>query len=80
MDISYLTSALSSLELYTLSYEDEHAAIEKYMMIDAYPSYYPYKATMDYTGLSDVFKKGNTRKIIKGVYEILKKKEEELEQ
>ena len=78
--ISYLTSALSSLELYTLSYEDEHSAIEKYMMIDAYPSYYPYKATMDYTGLSDVFKKGNTRKIIKGVYEILKKKEEELEQ
>lgn len=71
--ISYLTSALSSLEIYTLADEDREDAINKYMEITTYPTRSPYSAVMEETGLSDVFKSGTVRNILKETYRILKK-------
>ena len=56
--ISYLTSALSSLDLLTLSGEDRHAAVETYMELTTLPSYVPYCSGIESVGLRDVFEKG----------------------
>ena len=56
--ISYLTSALSSLDLFTLSGEDRHAAVETYMELTTLPSYVPYCSGIESVGLRDVFEKG----------------------
>ncbi len=70
--VAYMTSALTSLEIYTLSYEDWDTAVEKYMEITAYPSRVPYSSVIEDVGLSDIFKKGTTRDILKKTYQILK--------
>ena len=69
--VSYLTSGLTSLELYVMNEENSEEAFEKYMMIQAYPSEYPYRAAMDYAGMTDIFEKRNAKSIINKACAIL---------
>lgn len=72
--ISYATSGLSALEIYNLSHKDRNKAKEIYMQITAFPSSYQYCEAVEYVGLSDIFSKGESTKILKEAYEYLKVK------
>lgn len=72
--ISYVTSGLSALEIYELSYEDYDLATEKYMEISTLKSFWKYKEACEYVGLSNVFEKGTVKDIIRNVDGILRKK------
>ena len=62
--VSYLTSALSSLDLFTISVEDPHKAVELYMQLTALPTYVPYCSAVEYVGLQDIFEKGTAADIM----------------
>lgn len=70
--IGYSTSAFSSLDLLTLSEENRHEAVEKYMELTTLPTYVPYCAAVEYVGLRDIFEKGTAKEIIQETVEILK--------
>ena len=69
--IGYATSAFSSLDLLTISEENRHEAVEKYMELTTLPTYAPYCAAVEYVGLRDIFEKGTVKEIIKETVEIL---------
>ncbi len=69
--IGYSTSAFSSLDLLTLSEENRHEAVEKYMELTTLPSYVPYCAAVEYVGLRDIFEKGTAKEIIQETVNIL---------
>ncbi len=69
--IAYLTSALTSVEIYTLSHEDREKAIDKYMDLTSFPSAIPYSGAVESVGLGDIFDKGTAREILKKTYRIL---------
>ena len=71
--ISYATSALAALDIYTLSLENYEQACEKYMQITAFKSYWYFRETIQYVGLPDVFKKGVAGRIFEDCYKSLKK-------
>ncbi len=71
--ISYATSALAALDIYTLSLENYEQACEKYMQITAFKSYWYFKETIQYVGLPDVFKKGVAGRIYEECYKSIKK-------
>ncbi|MBR4768085.1 MAG: hypothetical protein IK088_03815, partial [Lachnospiraceae bacterium] len=70
--ISYLTSAMTSLEIYNLSHRDRKEAVEKYMELTAYPGSAAYSAVVEETGLSDIFDKGVSSEILRDTYRFLK--------
>ena len=69
--IGYATSAFSSLDLLTLSEENRHEAVEKYMELTTLPTYVPYWAAVEYVGLRDIFEKGTAKEIIQETVNIL---------
>ena len=69
--IGYATSAFSSLDLLTLSEENRHEAVEKYMELTTLPTYVPYCAAVEYVGLRDIFEKGTAKEIIQETVNIL---------
>ena len=69
--IGYATSAFSSLDLLTLSEENRHEAVEKYMELTTLPTYVPYCAAVEYVGLRDIFEKGTAKEIIQETENIL---------
>ncbi|MCQ2498336.1 MAG: DUF6044 family protein [Lachnospiraceae bacterium] len=71
--ISYATSALTSLQIYNLSKENYHTAVEKYMELSSYKSYWFFKELTTYVGFEDVFKKGEAKNIFKSTYLNLRK-------
>ena len=72
--ISYATSALAALDIYSLSLTDYELACEKYMEITALKSYWYFKETLQYVGLPDVFEEGVSKEIFEKCYRDLKKK------
>jgi oligoendopeptidase F len=71
--IGYATSAFSSLDLLTLSMENRHEAVEKYMELTTLPSYMPYREAVSYVGLRDIFEDGAAKKIMQETAEIMEK-------
>ncbi|MCR4788087.1 MAG: DUF6044 family protein [Lachnospiraceae bacterium] len=71
--ISYATSALAALDIYSISLENYDHACEKYMQISALKSYWLFKETIKYVGLPDVFEKGVCGKIFEDCYQSMKK-------
>lgn len=69
--VSYLTSALSSLDLFTIAETDRHEAVETYMELTALPSYMPYCSAIEWVGLRDIFETGTARDIIEETAKIL---------
>ena len=69
--VSYLTSALSSLDLFTMADEDRHEAVETYMELTTLPSYMPYCSAVEWVGLRDIFEKGVPEDIIQETAQIL---------
>lgn len=65
--ISYATSALAALDIYTVSFTDYDYACEKYMEITALPSGSGYRNLLQCTFLPDIFEKGNTSMIIQTI-------------
>ncbi len=70
--IGYSTSAFSSLDLLTLSQENRHEAVEKYMELTTLPTYVPYCAAVEYVGLRDIFEEGVPKEIMEETVEIMK--------
>lgn len=70
--IAYATSALTSMELYTLYKENPQLATEKYLEISALGSGWKYRGINEFVGLDDVFKKGTVKKIYYGLYKAFK--------
>lgn len=75
--IGYSTSALTSLDLLTLSEADRHEAVEKYMELTTLPTYAPYCSAVEYAGLRDIFENGVPEAIMQETVEILKDSMEE---
>lgn len=69
--IGYSTSAFSSLDLLTLSEENRHEAVEKYMELTTLPTYAPYCEAIEYVGLRDIFEKGIPEEIMQETVKIL---------
>lgn len=69
--IGYSTSAFSSLDLLTLSEENRHEAVEKYMELTTLPTYAPYCQAIEYVGLRDIFEKGVPKTIMQETADIL---------
>gem|GEM_PF-4023880 len=78
--VSYMTSALAALQLYSMSYEDYDLAVEKYMEISTLRSYWTYRSACEYVGMEDIFKKGTIENIIKNIYDIVDEKTGRLKQ
>ncbi len=70
--IGYSTSAFSSLDLLTLSQENRHEAVEKYMELTTLPTYVPYCAAVEYVGLRDIFEEGVPKEIMEETVETMK--------
>lgn len=69
--IGYSTSAFTSLDLLTLSEENRHEAVEKYMELTTLPTYEPYCAAIEYVGLRDIFEDGVPADIMEETSRIL---------
>lgn len=69
--IGYATSAFSALDILTLSKENRHEAVEKYMELTTLPTYAAYCEAVEYVGLQDIFEKGVPAKIVKEAAELL---------
>lgn len=75
--IGYSTSAFTSLDLLTLSEENRHEAVEKYMELTTLPSYAPYCSAVEYVGLRDIFEEGVPGEIMEETVQILEESMEE---
>ena len=71
--IGYCTSAFTGLDLLTLSEDNYHEAVEKYMELTTLSTYAPYCAAVEYAGLRDVFEKGTAKEIMQETVDILEK-------
>lgn len=71
--IGYSTSAFTSLDLLTLSEENRHEAVEKYMELTTLPTYAPYCSAIEYVGLRDIFEDGIPADIMEETAQILEK-------
>lgn len=77
--ISYATSALAALDLYSVALEDEETAITKYMQIVTLSSEWLFREVLDYVGLPDVFEEGVPREIFASAYERIEELTEKYE-
>ncbi|MCM1127528.1 MAG: DUF6044 family protein [Lachnospiraceae bacterium] len=69
--IGYATSAFSALDILTLSKENRHEAVEKYMELTTLPTYAAYCEAIEYVELQDIFEKGVPAKIVREAAELL---------
>lgn len=69
--ISYLTSALSSLDILGLSHENRQQAVETYMELTTLPTYVPYCSAVEDVGLRDIFSDGVAEEIIREAADVL---------
>lgn len=65
--ISYGTSALSALEIWTIALEDRQAGIDKYMELTTYGLSTTYCELMEKCGLKSIFEEGTIREIAQAV-------------
>jgi hypothetical protein len=77
--VSYVTSGLSSLSLYTWAQEDRQAAIGGYLDLIALPGDVGYKEAVAGSGLDDIFEPGTVDDILANVMSYVFAEEEEKE-
>lgn len=65
--ISYATSALAALDIWTIAREDRQAGIDKYMELTTYGLTTTYCELMEECGLKSIFEEGTIREIAQAV-------------
>lgn len=65
--ISYATSALAALDIWTIAREDRQAGIDKYMELTTYGLTTSYCELMEECGLKSIFEEGTIREIAQAV-------------
>lgn len=65
--ISYATSALAALDIWTIALEDRQAGIDKYMELTTYGLTTTYCELMEECGLKSIFEEGTIREIAQAV-------------
>lgn len=65
--ISYATSALAALDIWTIAQEDRQAGIDKYMELTTYGLTTTYCELMEECGLKSIFEEGTIREIAQAV-------------
>lgn len=65
--ISYATSALAALDIWTIALEDRQAGIDKYMELTTYGLTTSYCELMEECGLKSIFEEGTIREIAQAV-------------
>jgi len=66
--ISYITTGITALEIYSLSKKDREEAITKYMEITQLPSRFLYLNAIHHAGLTNIFEGDNAIGILKDTY------------
>lgn len=67
--VSYGTSALAALDIWTIARKDRQAGIDKYMELTTYGLATPYCELLEKCGLKSIFEEGTVREIAQAVSE-----------
>lgn len=69
--ISYATSGLSSLDLYTGTFENREQAVNRYMALSAIGMTGSYRDSIQKVGLKDIFDAGSVKAIVSGLKTVM---------